>query len=162
MPNRQTDRMPAARSLLAATLLGAGAIEAAAFTLPTFTLPTAQNQAWSLSQSVGRERVLIVRNPSAAYLQEMRRQDTELQVRDLRIVALLPPADARLNGPRTLMLTLLVDAGGKVGQQYGPATLMGKDGGVKAKYKALPTLKTVNALIDTMPMRQQERRVRGR
>lgn len=149
--------MPILCSVLAAALLGAGVADAA-----SLTLPTAQNQPWSLGQSLWRERVLIVRNPSAAYLQEMRREDAELQVRDLRIVALLPPGDTRLNGPKTLMLTLLVDAGGKVGQQYGPATLIGKDGGVKAKYKALPTLQTVNALIDTMPMRQQERRTRGR
>jgi hypothetical protein len=60
------------------------------------------------------------------------------------------------------MLTLLLDEGGGAGQQFGPATLIGKDGGVKARYEALPTLATVNALIDTMPMRQQERRVRGR
>ncbi|UQN09615.1 DUF4174 domain-containing protein [Deinococcus sp. QL22] len=149
--------MPTVRSVVTAALLGAGLADAA-----SLTLPTAQNQTWSLSQALWRERVLIVRNPSAAYLQEMRRQDAELQVRDLRIVALLPPADARLNGPRTLTLTLLVDAGGKVGQQFSPATLVGKDGGVKATYKSLPTLQTVNALIDTMPMRLQERRERGR
>ncbi|THF71572.1 DUF4174 domain-containing protein [Deinococcus sp. Arct2-2] len=138
-------------------MVGVGMAEAA-----SFTLPTAQRQVWSLGQALWRERVLIVRNPPAAYLQAMRRQDAELQVRDLRIVALLPPGDPRLTGPHTLMLTLLVDEGGKVGKQYGPATLIGKDGGVKAKYGVLPTLQTVNALIDTMPMRQQEQRVRGR
>jgi hypothetical protein len=149
--------MPTARSLLAAALLGSGVADAV-----SLTLPTAHNQSWSLGQALWRERVLIVRNPPAAYLQEMRRQDAELQVRDLRIVALLPPGDARLNSPPTLMLTLLLDEGGGAGQQFGPATLIGKDGGVKARYEALPTLATVNALIDTMPMRQQERRVRGR
>lgn len=86
----------------------------------------------------------------------------ELQVRDLRVVALLPPNDARLNGPQTLTLTLLADPAGAVAQQYGPATLIGKDGGVKARYTAPPALKTVLRLVDSMPMRQQERRERGR
>ncbi|MFB9993154.1 DUF4174 domain-containing protein [Deinococcus oregonensis] len=149
--------MPTVRSLMAAALLGTGLADAA-----SFTLPTAQHRPWSLSQAMWRERVLIVRNPPAAYLQEMRRQDTELQVRDLRVVALPPPGDARLKGPPTLMLTLLVDEEGRVGQQFGPAALVGKDGGVKARYSTLPTLNTVNALIDTMPMRRQEQQERGR
>jgi len=143
--------MSTLRSLMAAALLGGGVAEASSGPLTS-----------ALAQALGRERVLIVRQPPATYLQEMRRQDAELQVRDLRIVALLPPGDARFKGPATLMLTLLVDRGGQEGAPYGPATLIGKDGGVKARYKALPALGTVNALIDTMPMRQQERRERGR
>ena len=127
-----------------------------------FTLQTAQGRDWSLSSVLGRERILIVRDPSAAYLTEMRAQDTELQVRDLRVVALLPPGDARLNAPGSLMLTVLADPGGKVGDQYGPAALIGKDRGIKATYRSPPTLKTVNALIDTMPMRAQEKQQRGR
>lgn len=133
-----------------------------ALALAPFTLNNGSGQPWSLAAALGRERVLIVRNPSAAYLAEVRRQDTELQVRDLRVVALLPPGDARLNGPRTLMLTLLADPGGKVGAQYGPAALIGKDRGIKARYTAAPPLNTVAALIDTMPMRAQERAQRGR
>lgn len=147
--------MSTLRPLMIAALLGAGLTDAA-------SAPLTQSLNQALNQARGRERVLIVRNPPATYLQEMRRQDTELQVRDLRIVALLPAGDARLKGPPTLMLTLLVDQGGKEGKTYGPATLIGKDGGVKASYRAFPALSTVNALIDTMPMRQQERRQRGR
>ncbi|CAM3678626.1 DUF4174 domain-containing protein [Deinococcus saxicola] len=127
-----------------------------------FTLQTAQGQPWSLSSVLGKERVLIVSNPPASYLAEARQRDTELQVRDLRVVALLPPGDARLNGPRTLMLTLLTDPGGKVGTPYGRAALIGKDTGIKARYQTFPALNTVAALIDTMPMRRQERWVRGR
>ena len=145
------------RAVLTTTALSLGFASAA-----PFTLQTGQGKEWSLSSALGRERVLIVRGPSAAYLAEIRRQDTELQVRDLRVVALLPPGDARLNGPATLMLTLLADPGGKVGVQYGPAALIGKDRGIKAKYRSPPTLATVNALIDTMPMRAQEKRERGR
>ncbi|CAM4438626.1 DUF4174 domain-containing protein [Deinococcus marmoris] len=127
-----------------------------------FTLQTAQGQPWSLSSVLGKERVLIVSNPPIAYLAEARRQDAELQVRDLRVVALLPPGDARLNGPKTLMLTLLADPGGTVGAQYGRAALIGKDTGIKARYQTFPALNTVAALVDTMPMRRQEQRVRGR
>lgn len=127
-----------------------------------FTLQTAQGRDWSLSSALGRERILIVRNPTAAYLDAMRAQDTELQVRDLRVVALVPPGDARLNAPGSLMLTVLADPGGKVGARYGAAALIGKDRGIKATYPSPPSLSTVNALIDTMPMRVQERRQRGR
>lgn len=127
-----------------------------------FTLQTAQGQPWSLARVLGKERVLIVSNPPIAYLAEARRQDAELQVRDLRVVALLPPGDARLNGPKTLMLTLLADPGGTVGAQYGRAALIGKDTGIKARYQTFPALNTVSALVDTMPMRRQEQRVRGR
>ncbi|GGS23860.1 DUF4174 domain-containing protein [Deinococcus knuensis] len=135
---------------------------ALAATASPFTLGDSAGRPWSLSSALGRERILIVRNPSAAYLNTVRAQDTALQVRDLRVVALLPPDDARLNSPRTLMLTLLADPGGKVGEQYGPAALIGKDRGIKARYPAPPALNTVAALIDTMPMRQQERQQRGR
>ncbi|WP_309573383.1 DUF4174 domain-containing protein [Deinococcus sp.] len=127
-----------------------------------FTLQDGTGARWSLSSALGRERILIVRDPSAAYLEHIRAQDKELQVRDLRVIALLPPGDARLNGPRTLMLTVLADPDGKVSAHYGPAALIGKDLGIKARYTTPPDLNTVNALIDTMPMRQQERRVRGR
>ncbi|AFD25407.1 DUF4174 domain-containing protein [Deinococcus gobiensis] len=149
--------MPNLARLLAAAALGSGLAGAA-----SFTLQTGAGRAWALASVLGRERVLVVNRPSAAYLAEMRRQDTALQVYDLRVVALLPPGDARLNGPATPMLTLLADPGGRIGGQYGPATLIGKDTGVKARYKAPPSLATLGALIDTMPMRQQERRERGR
>ncbi len=127
-----------------------------------FTLQTAQGQPWSLAGVLDRERILIVNNPLASYLVAARRQDPELQVRDLRVVALLPPGDARLNGPAALMLTLLADPGGKVGAQYGRAALIGKDTGIKARYQTFPTLNSVAALVDTMPMRRQERGERGR
>ncbi|MFC6750861.1 DUF4174 domain-containing protein [Deinococcus sp. A31D244] len=151
--------MPFLTALLTAATLGTPGIPALA---TPFTLTGADGRRWSLSSALGRERLLVVRNPSAAYLNAVRAQDTALQVRDLRVVALLPPDDARLNGPRTLMLTLLADPGGRIGTQYGPATLIGKDRGIKARYPAPPALNTVGALIDTMPMRQQERQQRGR
>ncbi len=149
--------MSVLKPLAAAVALSAGLAEAAAF-----TLQTAQGQPWSLAGVLGRERVLIVNNPPASYLDEARRQDTELQVPDLRVVALLPPGDARLKGPVALMLTLLADPGGKVGAQYGRAVLIGKDTGIKVRYQTFPALNTVAALVDTMPMRRQEQRVRGR
>jgi hypothetical protein len=141
--------------LLAVTALGSGLAGAA-----SLNLRTGAGQPWSLSGVLGRERVLVVNRPSAAYLAEMRRQDAVLQGYDLRVVALLPPGDVRLRGAGTLMLTLLADPGGRAGAQYGPATLIGKDTGVKARYGSPPSLKTVGTLIDTMPMRQRERRSR--
>lgn len=143
--------------LAAGLTLGGGVAGAA-----SFTLQTAQGQPWSLASVLGKERILIVNNPPAAYLAEARRRDASLQVRDLRVVALLPSGDARLNGPQTPMLTLLADPGGRVGTQYGRAALIGKDTGIKARYKTFPALNTVAALIDTMPMRRQERQERGR
>ena len=157
MPVAQTLEMSAFNPLAAALALSAGMADAA-----PFTLQTAQGQPWSLASVLGKERVLIVSNPPATYLAEVRRQDAALQMRDLRVVALLPPGDARLNGPQTLMLTLLADPGGRVGAGYGRAALIGKDTGVKARYQSFPALNTVAALIDTMPMRRQEQRMRER
>lgn len=147
------------------TVLLAAAVSGAAAS-PAFVLRDAAGQNWSLQGHLGRERLLIVSGPSAAYLAEVRRRDVALQIRDLRVVALLPPGDARLNGPPTLTLTLLADPGGTVDStvaaQYGPAALIGKDGGVKVRYPAPPTLSAVLNTVDGMPMRQQERRERGR
>ncbi|AZI43799.1 DUF4174 domain-containing protein [Deinococcus psychrotolerans] len=147
--------------ILKAVALSVAASGAAA-AAPAFVLQDAAGQLWALKDHLGRERLLIVSQPSAAYLAEVRRQNVALQVRDLRVVALLTSGDARLNGPQALTLTLLADLTGTVAQQYGPDALIGKDGGVKARYAAPPALKTVLALVDTMPMRQQERRLRGR
>ena len=144
------------------TVLLAAAVSSLAAASPAFVLGDAAGRSWSLQAHLGRERLLIVSSPSAAYLAEVRRQDAALQVRDLRVVALLPPGDARLNGPASLMLTSLADPGGEVAAQYGPAVLIGKDGGVKARYPAPPALSAVLDTVDAMPMRQQERRERGR
>ncbi|GAA4015411.1 hypothetical protein GCM10022631_29340 [Deinococcus rubellus] len=144
------------------TVLLAAALSGAAASSPAFVLRDAAGREWALQSHLGRERLLIVSRPSAAYLAEVRLQDAALQVRDLRVVALLPPSDAGLNGPVTLMLTLLADPGGKVAAQYGPAALIGKDKGVKARYPAPPALSAVLGTVDAMPMRQQERRERGR
>ncbi|TSA78952.1 DUF4174 domain-containing protein [Deinococcus detaillensis] len=138
------------------------AVSGVAATAPAFVLQDAAGQFWALKDHLGRERLLIVSQPSAAYLAEVRRQNVALQVRDLRVVALLHSGDARLNGPQTLTLTLLADSAGTVAQQYGPAALIGKDGGVKARYAAPPALNIVLGLVDGMPMRQQERRERGK
>ena len=144
------------------TVLLAAAVSGLAASAPAFALKDAAGRKWSLQNHLGRERLLIVPGPSAAYLAEVRRQDAALQVRDLRVVALLPPGDARLSGPSTSMLTLLVDPGGTVARLYGPAALIGKDGGVKARSSALPALSAVLDTVDGMPMRQQERRERGK
>ena len=144
------------------SVLLAAAVSGLAAATPAFVLSDAAGRSWSLQQHLGRERLLIVSSPSAAYLAEVRRQDIALQVRDLRVVALLPPGDTRLSGPAALMLTLLADPGGTVTAQYGPATLIGKDSGVKARYPAPPALGAVLGTVDGMPMRQQERRERGR
>ena len=126
-----------------------------------FVLRDGAGRNWALQDHLGRERLLLVVDPSAAYLDAVRRQDAALQVRDLRVVALLAPGDARLNRAPSLMLSLLADPGGKVGAQYGPASLLGKDGTIKAFYRSPPALGAVMATVDQMPMRVQERRTRG-
>ena len=129
---------------------------------PTFTLPDGKGQPWNLADHLGRERLLVVSAPSAAYLNEIADQAGLLQNRDLRVVALTLPGDAALKRPASPMLTVLADLGGRVAARYGRAALIGKDRGVKASYASLPSLSTVLGLIDTMPMRQQERKARGR
>ncbi|WP_425145574.1 DUF4174 domain-containing protein [Deinococcus sp.] len=99
--------------------------------------------------------------PSGSALDEYARQAAVLKNYDLHVVALLPPGDAGLKRPPSAALTLLADPGGRVAARYGKAALIGKDGGVKASYATPPSLTAVLALIDTMPMRQQEGRSRG-
>jgi hypothetical protein len=129
---------------------------------PTFTLTDGKGQPWKLADHLGRERLLVVGAPSAAYLDEIVRQTTLVQDRDLRVVALVLTGDAALKRAVSPMLTVLADPGGWVAARYGSAVLIGKDRGVKASYASLPSLNTVLGLIDTMPMRQQEQRIRGR
>ncbi|MGY2894551.1 DUF4174 domain-containing protein [Deinococcus sp. UYEF24] len=129
---------------------------------PTFTLIDGKGQPWKLTDHLGRERLLVVGAPSAAYLDEIVRQTGLLQDRDLRVVVLVLPGDAALKRRGSPMLTVLSDPGGRVAARYGRAVLIGKDRGVKASYASLPSLNAVLGLIDTMPMRQQEQRTRGR
>ncbi len=149
---------------LAALVAVAGSVSALPLNspAPTFTLPDAAGRPWKLADHLGRERLLVVSRPPAAYLDEMAAQAGLLRDRDLRVVALLAPGDAALKRPSTATLTLLADPGGRVAAQYGRAAFIGKDRGVKASYSAPPSLSDVLALIDTMPMRQQEQRMRGR
>ena len=128
---------------------------------PRFTLADSAGQPWSLAAHLGRERLLLLAAPSIAELDGWARQAALLANYDLRVVALLLPGDARLNRPPSPALTLLADPGGRVAARVGRAALIGKDGGVKASYATPPSLTAVLALIDTMPMRQQERRSRG-
>ncbi|WP_407568637.1 DUF4174 domain-containing protein [Deinococcus altitudinis] len=129
---------------------------------PTFTLADGKGQPWKLADHLGRERLLVVGAPSAAYLDEIVRQTGLLQDRDLRVVALVLPGDAALKRGAGSRLTVLADPGGRVAARSGRAVLIGKDRGVKATYTSPPSLNTVLGLIDTMPMRQQEQRTRGR
>ena len=126
-----------------------------------FSLSDSRGQPWTLADHLGRERLLVVSAPSAAYLDEIVRQTGLLQDRDLRVVALVLPSDAALKRSAGPMLTVLADPGGRVAARSGRAVLIGKDRGVKATYTSLPSLNTVLGLIDIMPMRQQERRSRG-
>ena len=130
-------------------------------TAPSFTLSDAAGNPWRLASHLHRERLLVVRLPAAADLDVWTRQQATRQRYDLRVVALVPPGDAALKRPPVAALSLLIDPGGRVAAIYGRAALIGKDGGIKAVYSALPRLEDVLALIDTMPMRQQERQTRG-
>lgn len=129
---------------------------------PDFTLSTGTGQPWRLADHLGQERLLIVSRPAQAYLGALVRQAAVLQDRDLRVVVLAQPGDSSLKRLNTASLTVLADPGGTVSARYGRAALIGKDRGVKAVYKALPALNDVLALIDTMPMRLQEQRQRGK
>lgn len=141
---------------------------------PAFILPDAQGRAFALASVLGRERLLVLAAPPAAYLATLRLRRAQLRDRDLRVLALLPPGDSRLRAPSTAQVTLLADSGGQVAARLGLARLnlarlnlgagllIGKDRGIKARYATLPSLQQVLITIDGMPMRQQERQQRGR
>jgi len=151
-------RAPAA----ALALLGSAASLNVNAPAPDFSLSTPGGPRWHLADHLGRERLLVVLKPDAAYLDTVVRQAELLRDRDLRVVALLPPSDPALKRPQTATLTLLSDPGGRVAARYGQSALIGKDRGVKALYPAPPSLSAVLDQVDTMPMRRQEQRTRGR
>ena len=152
------------RSLLPAFVTALGCVSALPLNspAPTFTLADGKGQPWKLANHLRRERLLILAAPSAADLDETVRQTGLLYDRDLRVVALVAPGDAALKRSPSLMLTVLSDPGGRVSARSGRAVLIGKDRSVKASYASFPSLNAVLGLIDTMPMRQQEQRTRGR
>jgi peroxiredoxin len=133
---------------------------------PDFTLPDAAGKAWHLAAHLGRDRLLVVSQPPGSTLDEYTRQAAVLKDYDLWVVALMLPGDPALKSalerPASEHLVVLADPGGKVTARYGRAALIGKDRGVKAMYSAVPNLNDVLELVNSMPMRQQERREQGR
>ncbi len=132
---------------------------------PDFTLKAADGQTVHLRSVLGRSRLLIALAPDEAALREVQAAAQGYLDRDLRVLAVVPPGATLLTVPWAAPITVLSDPGGKVQAAYGGAKrsyLIGKDGGIKGVYGGLPGAQELFATIDGMPMRQQERRERGR
>ena len=159
--------MTRALTLLALALLltSAGAAPALNGRPPDFTLKAANGQPVQLRSLLGRSRLLIAFAPDEAALRHVARSAQGYLDRDLRVLAVVPPGSKLLDEKWAAPITLLPDPGAKVQAAYGGAGrayLIGKDGGIKGVYGGLPEASELFATIDGMPMRQQERRERGR
>jgi hypothetical protein len=83
----------------------------------------------------------------------------EINDRDM-LVAWLSAADGNRLGDEAIPNELVGQWRSRLGidaREFG-VVLVGKDGGVKARYDALPVLTDILALIDAMPMRRAEMR----
>ncbi|UCD69768.1 MAG: DUF4174 domain-containing protein [Betaproteobacteria bacterium] len=130
------------------------------------TLTWAQSN--PLAQYRWKNRALLIFAEDAADSDVRQTRDAlqtsacEVADRDIVIGWILSRGESRLDEAR-------IDAGMadtlrsrlRVREDEFAAVLVGKDGGVKARYGQTPDLKELFALIDGMPMRRSEMRERG-
>lgn len=140
------------RCALAALLLGALAATNAAVVDPLSALRWESRVLLVFAESDDADEVAAMQ----AALQSF---EPEMIERDLKVGWLLVDGDSRLDDrtidreqANALRQRTRVDAGSFA------VLLIGKDGGVKARYDQVPDLRSVFALIDGMPMRRQEMR----
>lgn len=138
------------------------------FVLILFMQATTAAQANPLSQFRWKNRPLLIFATDAddRNAQETRRaldvSDCELTDRDMVIGWILERGESRF-GEVIIDATTADALRSRLGIEDGDfaAVLVGKDGGVKARYAKAPDLNDVFALIDGMPMRRSEMRQRG-
>ena len=111
----------------------------------------------------GDERLLVVTTPrdldesSSRLVGEWIAFADTLLERELRVVQLLGPRGGRVAGRAlTADQVATLRARWKLPADEGAVALVGKDGGVKARWDAPPALDDIVARIDAMPMRRAE------
>jgi len=162
--------MPGKPSQLCARLdprsIGRAILGAAAMSLTLSSPAKAAEFEAAMSDLRWQARVLLVFSPGAddsraqAFFDASAQAACELEERDLVIGHIV--ADGRSHvGDVTLAANAADDARSKyhIDPADSRVLLIGKDGGRKAGYTAVPALDEVFALIDGMPMRRREARV---
>ncbi|MEM8878452.1 MAG: DUF4174 domain-containing protein [Pseudomonadota bacterium] len=111
-----------------------------------------------------RVLVLQVRNLNQLVLSQQKtalRADRDgLAIRDMAVFAMTADAVAPVFGPAPDLAETSVVGRLPEGMDF-RATLIGKDGGVKARWDEPVSLNELYAVIDVMPMRRREMRERG-
>jgi hypothetical protein len=127
----------------------------------------AQPQLVDLAQFRWQKRLLFLFAPAAddRALQTMQtalaQARTEVQDRDLVVFVILEQGQSQQNGqPLTPQASQALRQRFGITPQTTTVVLVGKDGGVKLQRPGPVPLTDIFALIDSMPMRQQERRFR--
>ncbi len=116
-----------------------------------------------LSKLRWEARVLLVFSPeradprASAFDDALSRNACAVSERDI-VTGLIVPGDESRIGDAAISAQVARDLGMElgVGSSEFQILLIGKDGGVKARYADVPSLDTVFALIDGMPMRRRE------
>ena len=116
-------------------------------------------QILSLHHFLHRKRIAVVFSPTKASLDQIASKGYD--ERDLVIIAVLPPKGP-LWAETTPPLYILTDESGSLKHVYRAAPglttfyLIGKDGTIKMTRHEFPSNKELFAVIDAMPMRQEE------
>ena len=123
------------------------------------------SEPFSLSDYQWENRLLVVSSPTAdeptftRQLQQVTASSSEFAERDLVLIRLATDGSSHA-GERKLDSTQVEAIRAELGIDAGTfaVRLVGKDGGVKLAKNSVVPMRDIYALIDTMPMRQQEMR----
>ena len=116
-----------------------------------------------LSDLQWQARVLLVFSPdradprSIAFADALSRNSCAVNERDIVSGYIVPGTTSRI-ADVSIGAEVARDLGNRfgIGSSEFRILLIGKDGGVKARYAAVPSLDTIFAVIDGMPMRRRE------
>lgn len=131
---------------------------------PTFHLPDSRGQELTLSEFLGRQRIVLAFSPDRDFLEAA--DNDGLNDRDLIVLVIVPPNHYAVSHLSSPPLYVLMDYQGHVTAAYGLSPgepwfcLIGKDGTIKEAQRRFPTLTELYATVDSMPMRRQEMRER--
>lgn len=133
---------------------------------PRFALRDSGGKRRDLTAFLGRDRIVIVFAPDAAWIRAARAARNEFVERDLSLLIIAPPDSPTAREATVPPLYFLADDEGSTARAYGALPgaamfyLVGKDRTIKMARRGCPANGELFAVIDAMPMRRREMRER--
>lgn len=136
---------------------------------PRFALQSVAKRTIALDAFLSKRRIVLLflaPGPPAgdngrAWLETASKAGEALAERDVIVLVIAAPGEARGATKLPAPFVVLRDEKGEVAQRFGNAPafyLIGKDGGIKRASRTCPPLSVLLGQIDAMPMRQEEMR----